>query len=279
MNAQQVSTGVGGNKPACSTALPAQEGVPTVVAAERKGDANDGKGWSQPQSKINEGEMEGRVARLESKMAKALCGITDILSQLSDLKSVVGSGRGLQSHVEGSEKAPTQAKVATSSTLERPHQNIEENEGGNAAGIGDQAPPSNPTEQQGNVAPGVTRAHPIFVADDTSSISVQRNRRFVHAKLTARTPTTQQCNTPCIRALPVQDRLAVGRPSTVKGKDHSSDSTSTAPPHHRYNDPPGYENVDDFGPTPEQKVKVPALQPRKNSVSCSRTPPPMVHST
>ena len=211
----------------------------------------------RPDVSKNEYTVEQRVAALEKCLADAMGSIPHILSELRDIKSLVGGKSGVR--IEN-----WSLKVGAAGSSEAGVCLKKEKVTSGNAGTGSplKSKVHSPTRTR-NVS-GASLSQPLVVEDDASSDSPQtaspspvRNRRAtrVHAN-------------PRQRVIPFEGRLPPPRTHTPKRHATIVAPAGGGQTHDPNNkNPPVHERVTDSGTTSEPKTKLPILQPKKNSVS------------
>lgn len=218
------------------------------------------------------GNFEQRLSAVEATVIGTSRGIEHIVSVMGDLKKhiivndVVPPGTTNATDLPSAQKIQNSCKCPQGSRKDSgPHLHAHKE----PAGMGSQTNVKQTPPPQSDMHRGASFSDPVQVEDDASSQSVDVKPVRVQRGLatTIHTPLAARVHAnPRQRVVPLYGKLPLARPPKV------TKEPKTEPPKYRpiYKDPPGYEDVEDFGPTSETQYTGPVLKPRKSSVSESK---------
>ena len=211
--------------------------------------------------------LEERVAALETSLENAVGGISSILSCMHDIKRALpaeaapktdggmhtmplvgvdpGTSNPPSMHVHGRIGTTPRGKAVTGSHT------------GSVRG----SPP------QMNVPRGTSSSNPVLVQEDESSRSAEHEKHSDRALCVQSGPAIRVHSNPRMRPIPFQGKLGVSPASTSKDQAPSGPAGTPTSRMTKYRDPPGYENVEDFGRSSSTEIQLPVLRPKNNSVS------------
>ena len=219
--------------------------------------------------------LEKRLGILEEKFSGLEASIAGIMSEVCELKNHFARQGKLHRTDECTGLSCARVEAATSTPSEWRQCGPVQSGGDDAADVGTHGNPQDPRSNTeiplaiGDGARGASFSRPLIVQDDASSRSADSNKKGVGPSTAVDSPARRVHANPRIRAIPFQIRLAVAPPcspttTTVVGP---SNATPTRVP--KYRDPPGYDDVADFGCSSEPKYELPVLKPRKHPVRVS----------
>ena len=218
--------------------------------------------------------LEDRVGGIEATMATALGKLTSILSELSAIKRFYCSEAGVHRTVSGNDRGIPRDDPGPSTLPDR-RQCERQKDAREGVPL-----TSSPSMRQKQTTPqSAERPHaasvdpPPLNQDDVSTHSVRNNRVGGIGSLPQSPLPKPVYSNADMKVSPVGSGLAVPRPPACKEKAPVTATRAGATPATRYKDPPGYEDVSDFGCTSDSACSVPVLQPRKSSVSYYVTRP------
>ena len=209
-----------------------------------------------------------QVAGVEDAVGQVCEGIANIMGELE----VMGRNASKYARVHSpSTTVHLEAdglNVGTSNLFEREQCGSQSN---GAHGVDAVKTPECPTEQ---VQPEVERTprkrmnSPILV--DLDTLSNGSEEKTTPSEACDRTPDSRGKRVHCqprLRAVPCARKLLVGASTVTIGDGGAGPHRSPTTYAPRYRNPPGYNNVTDFGASDEPYFKPPALQPKTNGVS------------
>ena len=212
---------------------------------------------------------------METSLQNAVGGISNILSFMHEIKrtlpaeatpktdgavtamALAGNDIGLSNppsmHVHGRIGATARAKAVT----------------GSHTGSVRESP------QHTNVPRGTSSSNPVLVQEDESSRSAEHEKVSDRALGVQGGPACRVHSNPRMRPIPFQGKLGVSPASTSKDQVPSGPAGTPTSRMTKYRDPPGYDNVEDFGKSSDTEIQLPVLRPKNNSV-CPRNPFPPI---
>ena len=241
----------------------------------------------RPDVSPHEHTLEQRVDALEKGLADAMGAIPHILSELRDIKSLVGGKSAVRiSNWSLKVGAPKSREAGVCVKREKA------TSGNVGTGSPSKSKVHSPTRARD--VSGASLSQPLVVEDDASSDSPRtaspspvRNRRAIRPHANPRQ-----------RVIPFEGRLHPPRTNTPKRHATTVGPAGGGQTHEpRHKNPPGHERVTDLGTsseratdvgatservtdlgtTSEPKNKLPILQPKKNSVSVLQPSPVLNH--
>lgn len=232
---------------------------------QREGSEHDMSRSKISGTKLMLGLHENRIAAVEATMATVLAKVSAILLDTTELKRFLAREACVQTSIDMHDMPTTGIDAATCTPAERLECESEKVE---RVGDGRTGQPPSITQQ---LAPGGGPVGSLGTAlpphDNVPSHSAAKNGGGEEGSMARGRPANIVHNNPRMKVVPFESRLAVARTPACKEKAPMSVAAGKAPFVPRYKDPPGYENVTDFGCTSDSDYTVPNLQPRNSSVS------------
>lgn len=214
--------------------------------------------------------LEERVAAVETSLQNAVGGISNILNFMHELKRAFpaeaapktdGAMHGMPNvGVElGTSNRPSMHVHGRTGTTPRGKAVTESHTGS----VRESAPHE-------NVARGTSSSNPVVVHEDESSKSAEHERLSDRALGVPGGPASRVHSNPRMRPVPFQGKLGVSPASTSKDAATCGPAGTPTSRMTKYKDPPGYDDVEDFGRTSETEIQLPVLRPKNNSVSAQK---------
>jgi hypothetical protein len=207
------------------------------------------------------------MAAMESSLANVKGEITQILMVVLDIKEHLDGETGSQTHPAANGIHPAEVDAAKRSQpggrVRTEADQAGDGRGAKASLSISRKPPAVQTSAERGASPN----HPLVVVDDASSGSESDKVADIRTPITPDGPGTRVHKNPRMRVVPYEGRLVPGRSESQKRKAVPKTEEQSPIRRTKYKDPPGYENLADFGTTSETQYKLPVLQPKKKPVS------------
>lgn len=209
-----------------------------------------------------------RVTGVEETLGTVLGGIADIGAELDVIGHRLGQSEDGEHtyHTYGGLMKETHPDVAASTPSNRHRCLGESHVGEPLTDKGSPTSPQNVSVRDTGGARGGLR-HPIVVDDDRSSHSGHGKAACGASGLHVAPIAARVHANPRMRLPPFAQRV-LGLESPAKGATETAEASPKQAPHAtKYKDPPGYEDVADFGASRDTGITPPILHPKKIGVS------------
>ena len=221
--------------------------------------------------------LEERVAAMETSMQNAVGGISNILSFMHDIKSAFPAEAAPKT--DGAMHASPLAGVEPG-TSNPPSMHLHGRIGTTARGkavAGSRTGSVRESPPHTNVPRGTSSSNPVVVQEDESSRSAEHERVSDLDIGIQGGPASRVHSNPRMRPVPFQGKFGVSPASTSKDQAPSGPAGTPTSRKTKYRDPPGYDNVEDFGRSSDTEIHLPVLRPKNNSVSARNPFPAIVY--
>jgi hypothetical protein len=221
--------------------------------------------------------LEERVAAVETSLQSAVGGISSILSFMGDIKRAFPAEVAPKTY--GAMHAMPLGRVELG-TSNPPSMQVNVGTGTTPRGkavTGSHTGSVRESPANTNVKRGTSSSNPVVVQEDESSRSAE------HVQASDRTlgvqggPASRVHSNPRMRPIPFQGKLGVSPASTSKDQAASGPAGTPTSRKTKYKDPPGYDDLEDFGRSSETEVVLPVLRPKNNSVRLRNPFPAIIY--
>ena len=200
-----------------------------------------------------------RVGRVEDVLASVAGDIANIMGELKAICRIVRDDAAVRGPSNNVRMQPPHTNVATSNPYDW-QQCVSHSNAGDM--VEDATTPLQQVDP-----PGTEANRPILVdLENTSKESGDNNGTFGVRTQTPESHSKRVHSQPRGRVVPCAKKLLGVAANAGIGECSAGAIVSPTPYSNRYKDPPGYENVTDFGAPEEPYFKPPLLQPKNHGV-------------
>lgn len=221
--------------------------------------------------------FEERVAAMETSMQHVVGGISNILSFMHDIKRAFPAEAATKN--DGAMHAVPLVGVELGTS--NPHSMLPHGRKGTMprakAVAGSRTGSVRESPPHTNVPRGTSSSNPVVVQEDESSRSAEHEKVSDLALGVQGGPASRVHSNPRMRPIPFQGKFGVSPASTSKDQAPSGPAGTPTSRKTKYRDPPGYDNVEDFGRSSSTEIQLPVLRPKNNSVSARNPLPAIVY--